>query len=180
MAKRRKSESFEPSGQRCAWSGCYEPGDFRAPRRKDLREFQWFCEGHIREFNKQWNYFEGMTEAEIYEFQRDATTGHRPTWRIDQMHRNLDHKVEEAFRRMFGDNRHAHPDAKPIGARELDALAVMNLEHPATKRSIKAQYRTLVKKYHPDVNRGNKRAEETFKKITHAYHHLLAHYVEGK
>jgi DnaJ-class molecular chaperone len=39
-------------------------------------------------------------------------------------------------------------------------------------------YRELVKKYHPDVNRGNSRAEETFKKITRAYHHLLAHYLE--
>ncbi|MFX3849702.1 DnaJ domain-containing protein, partial [Streptococcus suis] len=79
---------------------------------------------------------------------------------------------------MFGDGYVHRADAKPIGAREKDALAVLDLEHPSDKSKIKAQYRELVKKYHPDVNRGNARAEETFKKITRAYHHLLAHYLE--
>lgn len=179
MAKRKNSESFQNSGHSCAWSGCNDPGNFRAPRSKQsLREFQWFCAEHIREFNKQWNYFEGMTESEIYEFQKEATTGHRPTWRIDQQARMLDQKMEEAFARMFGQSRGTRTSTKPIGAREKDALAQLDLEHPCDKKTIKTQYRDLVKKYHPDVNRGNKRAEETFKRITQAYHHLLEHYVD--
>ncbi len=179
MAKRKKSESVQPSGHRCHWAGCMNAGDFRAPRsRTNLREYQWFCEEHIVAFNKNWNYFEGMGEDEIYAFQRDATTGHRPTWRMDQVKGNPTAKLEEAFGRMFGDGYVHRADAKPIGAREKDALAVLDLEHPSDKSKIKAQYRELVKKYHPDVNRGNARAEETFKKITRAYHHLLAHYLE--
>jgi DnaJ-class molecular chaperone len=79
---------------------------------------------------------------------------------------------------MFGEGVAFRADAKPIGAREKDALAALDLDHPSDKAKIKAQYRELVKKYHPDVNRGNKQSEETFKKITRAYHHLLAHYVE--
>ncbi|MES2984915.1 MAG: J domain-containing protein [Pseudomonadota bacterium] len=181
MAKRKKSESVESSGQRCAWADCLNEGNFRAPRsREALREFQWFCEEHIKEFNKKWNYFEGMNESEIYAFQRDATTGHRPTWRMDQLNENASAKLEEAFGRMFGDGQAPafKANTKPIGAREKDALAVLDLEHPSDKAKIKSQYRELVKKYHPDVNRGNKHAEETFKKITRAYHHLLAHYLE--
>ncbi|MDX2094802.1 MAG: J domain-containing protein [Alphaproteobacteria bacterium] len=179
MAKRKKSETVEPSGHRCNWGDCLNAGDFRAPRsRNNLREYQWFCEEHIVAFNKSWNYFEGMGEAEIYAFQRDATTGHRPTWRMDQLKGNPTAKLEEAFGRMFGDGYAARADAKPIGAREKDALAVLDLEHPSDRTKIKAQYRELVKKYHPDVNRGNMRSEETFKKITHAYHHLLVHYLE--
>ena len=158
-----------------------EPGDFRAPRsRTNLREYQWFCEGHIKEFNKNWNYFEGMNESEIYAFQKDATTGHRPTWRMDQLKGNPNARLEEAFGRMFGDSPSFKADVRPISARDKDALAVLDLEHPSDKATIKTQYRELVKKYHPDVNRGNANAEETFKKITQAYQHLVDHYMEKK
>ena len=166
---------------RCNWAGCMNEGNFRAPRNRDnVRDYQYFCEEHITEFNKKWNYFEGMNEADIYAFQRDATTGHRPTWRMDQLGANANAKLEEAFGRMFGDGTTTSfkANAKPIGAREKDALAVLDLEHPSDKAKIKSQYRALAKKYHPDANRGNTHAEETFKKITRAYHHLLAHYVE--
>ncbi len=179
MPKQKKSETVESTGHRCYWGDCLNEGNFRAPRSpNNLHDYQWFCDEHIVQFNKQWNYFEGMTEDDIYAFQRDATTGHRPTWRIDQMRGNMNAKLEEAFGRMFGDGRSFKAEAKPIGAREKDALAVLDLEHPSDKSKIKAQYRDLVKKYHPDLNRGNRNAEETFKKVTRAYHHLLAHYVE--
>lgn len=178
MAKRKKSETVEPSGHRCYWAGCHAAGDYRAPRSRDnLRDFQWFCEEHIKEFNKKWNYFEGMSSDEIYEFQRDATTGHRPTWRIDQHEKMNAAKLEEAFGRMFGDNTYK-ANTKPINARDRDALALLDLEHPSEKSAIKRQYRELVKKYHPDVNVGNKNAEETFKKVTLAYNHLMTHYLE--
>jgi hypothetical protein len=179
MAKRKNSDTPAPSGHRCQWAGCVNEGNFRAPRsRSNLHEYQWFCEEHITTFNKNWNYFEGMTEDDIYAFQRDATTGHRPTWRIDQMRGNPTAKLEEAFGRMFGDARAYKAEAKPISAREKDALAVLDLEHPSDKARIKSQYRELAKKYHPDANRGNRNAEETFKKITHAYQFLLVHYLE--
>lgn len=146
--------------------------------RDNPRNSQWFCAEHIAEFNKKWNYFEGMSEEEIYAFQRDATTGHRPTWRIDQQRANLNAKLEEAFGRMFGEGPSFKAATKPINARDKDALATLDLEHPSDTSTIKAQYRALVKKYHPDVNRGNALAEETIKRITSAYRHLLAHYVE--
>lgn len=180
MAKRSKSERVEPSGNRCAQPGCAQPGDFRAPRsRQNLRDYQWLCEDHIREFNKNWNYFEGMGQDEIYEFQKEATHGHRPTWRADQVGKNTERKMEEALHAMFGDEsgREFKAAARPISAKVKDALAVLDLPHPSDKNAVKAQYRELVKKYHPDVNRGNERAEETFKKITASYHYLLAHYV---
>lgn len=179
MAKRKRSEAIHPSGHTCAWSGCNEAGSFRAPKNKrSLRDYQWFCADHIREFNKQWDYFAGMTETEIYAFQKDALTGHRPTWRVDR-HGMIDRKVEEAFVRMFGEQSRFRASSKPVSARDKDALATLDLEHPCDKKTIKAQYRELVKKYHPDVNGSNRRAEETFKRITQAYHHLMEHYVEA-
>lgn len=180
MTKRKKTEKVDPSGHRCMWAECMAPGDFRAPRsRANLREYQWFCEEHIVQFNKNWNYFEGMSTDEIYDFQRDATTGHRPTWRMDQAEKNATAKLEEAFHQMFGGGQaNFKANARPIPARDRDALALLDLEHPTDKTKIKAQYRELVKKYHPDLNHGNPKAEELFKRITEAYQHLATHYVE--
>lgn len=182
MARRKKTEEIEPSGHRCNWADCGRDGNFRAPRsRHNTHEYQWFCDEHIVQFNKNWNYFEGMSADEIYAFQHDATTGHRPTWRMDQHAQNINAKLEEAFGKMFGGAAGASysANAKPLKARDRDALAVMDLEHPCDKNKIKSQYRELVKKYHPDVNKGNPNAEETFKKITHAYQHLVTHYLES-
>lgn len=181
MGRRSKAEQSEPSGHRCEVVGCAAAGNFRAPKsRSDLHSYQWFCEMHIAEFNKKWNYFEGMTEAEIYDFQRDATYGHRPTWRPDQMGKHSTRKVEEAFARMFGAGGASHKaEARPISAKAKDALAALDLDHPSDRAKVKAQYRELVKKYHPDVNRGNARAEETFKKITASYHYLTEHYLDS-
>ena len=39
----------------------------------------------------------------------------------------------------------------------------------ATPDAIRSAYRKLARKHHPDVNPGNKKAEETFKKISAAY-----------
>lgn len=180
MAKRKNSASVEHSGHPCAEEGCRAPGDFRAPRsRANTRDYQWLCEEHIREFNKKWNYFEGMSQDEIYAYQKDATTGHRPTWRMDQLGRDAERRMEEAFGKLFGDGKGDYKaNLPPISAKSRDALAQLDLEHPAEAKKIKTQYRELVKKYHPDVNRGNTHAEDTFKKITLAYQHLMAHYVE--
>ena len=50
----------------CAWSGCDQEAPYRAPKgRECLREFQWFCLEHVREFNRGWDYFQGMSQADL-------------------------------------------------------------------------------------------------------------------
>lgn len=182
MPRRKNTEETENSGHPCNWADCRAPGNFKAPRSRSQigGNYQWMCEAHIKEFNKNWNYFEGMSQDEIYAYQKDAMHGHRPTWRMDQLGQNLDQKMEAAFGRLFGDGRNTAPrgSAPPISAKSRDALALLDLEHPATQAQIKSQYRQLVKKYHPDINHGNQAAEETFKKITLAYQHLIDVYLE--
>ena len=46
-------------------------------------------------------------------------------------------------------------------------------EEGITIAALKKQYKKLVKKYHPDVNREDKNAEEKFKQISAAYKALL-------
>lgn len=177
----RKKKSSEPdiSGHDCSWAGCGEPGNYKAPRsRARLNEYQWFCLPHVQAFNKNWNYFEGMNEEQIYAFQKDAVLGHRPTWKPDINPKHMEQKLEAALHRFFGGTPTPQQLAtlKPINAKDKQALAVLDLEHPVDMADIKKQYRVLAKKHHPDVNRGDTKAADTFRRLTEAYDHLLKHY----
>jgi DnaJ-class molecular chaperone len=50
-----------------------------------------------------------------------------------------------------------------------DYYKTLKVEKNATKEDIKKSYRTLARKYHPDLNPNNKSAEERFKEISEAY-----------
>lgn len=176
----KKSSAPEPSGQRCAWAGCAQNGDYKAPRsRSSLNEYQWLCLEHVQAFNKNWNYFEGMNEDQIYAFQKEAVLGHRPTWKSDISSQQMEQKLEDALLRFFGGKPSAAQLAtlKPINSKDKSALAVLDLEHPVDMANIKKQYRKLAKKHHPDLNIGDDKAAETFKRLTDAYNHLQKHYV---
>jgi molecular chaperone DnaJ len=50
-----------------------------------------------------------------------------------------------------------------------DVYADLGVKKTATAEEIKKAYRKLARKFHPDVNPGNKQAEERFKQISFAY-----------
>ncbi|MBC7985400.1 MAG: molecular chaperone DnaJ, partial [Sphingomonadaceae bacterium] len=70
----------------CAYPGCAEPGEFRAPGRGHRRhgfdgpgDYRWLCLDHVREFNAGYNFFAGMSTDEIYEAQRPYAGWERET-----------------------------------------------------------------------------------------------------
>ena len=64
----------------CEWENCEESGEYKAPVEKDnIRNYKWLCQEHIMLFNKNWNYFEGMSQNEIDNFLKSDVTWHRPT-----------------------------------------------------------------------------------------------------
>ena len=168
--------------QPCAWADCAEKGIHKAPKSRDnLRDYQYFCDQHIKEFNKSWNYFDGMDSDAIYAFQKDATTGHRPTWRPDDPRKCNPEALEEALYRFMDGESHsfrAQQKASRLPTAQRDALALLDLAHPTTQEEIKKNYKQLAKKFHPDFNKGDKKAEETFKNITVAYRLLQEEYLE--
>ena len=71
----------------CEWKGCNKKGIYRAPKnRENLREFRWFCLEHIREYNKNWNYFSGLSQKEIEKELKEDFTWHLPTWPMNGKH----------------------------------------------------------------------------------------------
>jgi curved DNA-binding protein len=58
-------------------------------------------------------------------------------------------------------------------ANHRDLYEILGVSRGASPEEIKKAYRRMAKKYHPDVNPGNKQAEERFKEVT-AAHEVLA------
>src|SRR6266700_3876045 len=55
---------------------------------------------------------------------------------------------------------------------EKDYYKALDVSKTATADEIKKSYRKLARKYHPDANKGDPKAEERFKEISEAYNTL--------
>src|SRR6478736_4439985 len=69
----------------CDWPDCPRPGRHKAPMgRGHEGKFYNYCTEHVQEYNKSYNYFSGMKDDEMQEFQKNARLGERPTWKLGQ------------------------------------------------------------------------------------------------
>jgi len=161
----------------CHVAGCGEAGAYKAPKsREELHDYRWFCLEHVREHNRQWDFFAGFDSAQIESFIRDAVVGHRPTWsRESRIRRQQFQQLHDALYEFLYFGAKAPKPAPPLTARLRKALATLDMDYPCTKQQLKTRYRAMVKKHHPDVNKGNKQSEEKFKQVTAAYHALSEH-----
>src|SRR5437867_12631975 len=67
----------------CEWPNCKAPATHRAPKGRLREQEYWrFCLDHVRQYNHDYNYFAGMTDDAVAKYQKDAVTGHRPTWKM--------------------------------------------------------------------------------------------------
>jgi hypothetical protein len=173
----------------CDHKGCSEPGSFRAPKGRSAEGQYWhFCKTHVTEYNKSYNYFTGMTDDAVMAFQKDASIGHRPTWSMgvngsrprgggDPTHADFDHADPLGILRSAGfehRRRAPEPQRPKRPAPVLRALETLDLDENADAAAIKAQYKVLVKRFHPDAHGGDRSFEDRLRDIIRAHDTLKA------
>lgn len=177
----KKKKDFSPhippeKASQCVVEGCPELGTYKAPKSREmLDQYDWYCLEHIREHNQKWNYFAGLGEYEIESFIRDSVTGHRPTWSRESRVREQYHKLHDVLYEFLSGSRKSAAPVPPLNGKLRKALSVMDIDYPYTEQELKMQYRAMVKKHHPDMNKGDKQSEETFKRVAVAYQLLSDH-----
>jgi hypothetical protein len=153
----------------------------------------------VREFNRSWNFFDGMADNDVQRFVEESLTGHRPTWSMGTNGTNSDKgdfhsgtgpSMNGQFRARYdplegpGDpfNLLSEPDksgytqgkhlASSLTRGQTHALETLDLPKTATRTEIKTRYKKLVKKYHPDANGGDTGTVERLRSVIRAYHVL--------
>ena len=156
----------------CEAEGCFEKGYFKAPKTPGKRDYLHFCLTHVQEYNASWNYYRHMNGADVEENTRLDSIWRRPTWNFKHKERiRSPYEIEDPLL-IFGMNGFARPQdfsKKHLTREQKQAIETMQLAYPFSKKELKAAYIKLVKKHHPDVNKGSKRSEEKLKKISESY-----------
>jgi DnaJ domain len=177
-----KDRRIKTGGPECQWAGCKEKATHRAPKgRGDDNDYWRFCLGHVREYNQSYNYFKGMSDAAVMAYQKDALTGHRPTWKMGTGKGNVRPDFQSFGTRgdpfgLFGEGLHAEQKARaetrPVRNAERKALDTLGLEVGATAHEVKTRFKELVKRHHPDANGGDRSTEDRLVEIIQSYNYL--------
>jgi hypothetical protein len=134
----------------CDRHGCDQPGDRPAPKSPNSRERWYFCEAHAAEYNRNWNYFEGLSAEEAAAREAD----------------------ERRSASGFAEASHYGWGGAGDGSRsreEMRALDVLGLETDADFDAIKTAWRRLAKANHPDVKPNDAEAAVRFQAIQAAF-----------
>lgn len=190
--KRAADKTAEEKHPPCEWKGCGRPAPYRAPKGRGRDgEYFCFCVDHVRAYNAAYNYFDGMSDAEVTDFQKDALTGHRPTWKVgvNAWAHGTSARMAGGGRSGLGGFRPHDPHGlfaeraraareEPVTQRralkpmERKSLEALHLSETASKVEIKARFKELVKRHHPDANGGDTRSADTLREIIQAYNYL--------
>ena len=172
---------IEGAAERCAATGCREPGEFRAPLTPGDFDgpgrWHYLCLEHVRLHNARYNYFAGMTPDEIEAAQSPiagwerstrafATNGadRGPAWS------DFSDPLDAIAARFRPETRRQAVDR--FTASERHALGVMGLKDDVDRHALRSRYSELVRLYHPDRNGGDRSFEVKLGKVIAAYQSL--------
>src|SRR3954454_12199283 len=168
----------------CDYPGCELKASHRAPKGRNHEQDYWhFCLEHVREYNHSYNYFAGMSDDAVLRYQKDAVTGHRPTWKMGLNGGVAGLRSAQSATDPFDVLREFGPgagpradrptaEARPVRNAERKAFDTLGLEIDAPAPEIKARFKELVKRHHPDANGGDRSLEDRLREIIQAYNYL--------
>ena len=161
----------------CDWNNCNEIGEYKAPVEKDnSKKYRMLCLEHVKEFNKNWNYFSGMNDEEVINFLKSDITWHKPTQGFSSSDNFFKVLWNNVLNEGFDDlkfKKHLNNDRNlKFNNNDIKAFAVLGISVGLKWDKIQQKFKKLVKKFHPDINSGDKNYEEKLKVITLAYTQL--------
>lgn len=174
---------LKPGERPCEWPDCRRAASARAPKsRERLNDHYWFCQAHAGEYNKGWDYFAGMTDADIAAHQAARATGERPTWQFKasrfsreaasfSANAGTGRGYRDPFG-FFGGRGRGSETAAPsrhLGRLERRALSELDLEEDADAGTIRVRYLEMVKRCHPDTNGGDRSTEDKLQRVLKSY-----------
>ena len=134
----------------CDRYGCNEVGKCPAPKAPNSPERWMFCEAHAAEYNKGWDYFEGLSKEDAAERER----------------------TERRDASGYKESAHYSWAGSGDGSRtrdEMRALELFGLDPDSSFEDAKKAWRALAKECHPDVKPGDAEAADRFAKGQAAY-----------
>lgn len=180
--KPSKDRRKKTDGPNCEWAGCKEKATHRAPKGRNVENDHWrFCLAHVREYNQSYNFFSGMSDDAVLAYQKDALTGHRPTWKMGTGKSRVrpDLRAFGSHGDPFGlfgegarNEQKARAETRTVRNAERKALDALGLDTGATPPQVKARFKELVKRHHPDANGGDRSTEDRLIEIIQSYNYL--------
>jgi len=186
MARQTMKESrwhgrVEGAQDHCAVPGCDQPGEYKAPLQPASFDgpgrWRFLCLDHVRDHNKTYNYFVGMSPEEITAAQSPIAGWERasrpfahiggdpaPAW--SDFADPLD-AISWRFNRAKG-----VPAQSRFTRAEQRALGVLGLGENADRHALRQRYSYLVRRYHPDKNGGDRSHEQRLGQVIEAYQTL--------
>jgi hypothetical protein len=148
-----------------------------------LNEHYWFCQPHAADYNRNWNFFAGMSESEVRARMEQSALGDRPTWDFKAGKNSRESAAAargfatgdgfrdpfDLFGRTSASRASEAPARRNLGKLERTALADLDLDEDADAARIRARYTELVKLCHPDANGGDRSAEAKLQRTIRAY-----------
>ena len=190
IAKKKLSWENKSTIRICDYQNCNEIGKYRAPKsRSNLNNYYYFCLIHVKEYNKSWNFYSGLSVDEIELSIRKDILWDRPSWPLKGNPNNILEQIRSFLNRdysLFEKEKDLQKFLKNkiidqnLTLEEQKSMDVLGVKMPISVEKIKKAYKRLVKLFHPDVNKENKDAETLFKEINQAYRILLKKFLNNK
>jgi len=162
--------------KRCDYKDCQKAGLHKCPKDRTLSDYWHFCQAHAAEYNKNWNYYAGMTPEEIEREWEHDKFGAQATDSKNMSAKEFQQALDDF---LIGDRpRGSRPSGSVTKSLPMNVMAAfqsLKLGTGASWSAIQKKYRELAKTHHPDIGGDNKK----FVKITTAYQ-TLKKYLEKK
>ncbi|MEM7660931.1 MAG: J domain-containing protein [Pseudomonadota bacterium] len=174
-----KSRARAQETRTCEYKGCDLAGEYKSP--KHGGGYYYFCQRHAAEYNKRWNFFDGMTEDEVKDFNEAARHGHKQTWKfgtgpMGKKAAKIQDPKHWRGREMFEDGVGSAERQRKRGRTRLEirALNELDLDENATTADIRGRYAEYVRRFHPDSNAGDRSSEDKLARVIRAWKTLKA------